>query len=81
MRFVVKRQAGAEAAAGLARLDDLAGIEIIDRIDDGAALVNVEEAHLAALRDALPGWSVAPESGVARPAPPFPRGKWKLGED
>ena len=81
MHVVVKRGSGAESLAGLERLADLEGVRIIDRIDDGAALVEVDEAQIASLENALPGWSVAPERGIARPAPPFPRGRWKLGGD
>ena len=79
MRYVVKRKPGIADAGELDRVAAMPGIEIIDRIGNQAALVEAGDNHAERLKQALPDWSFAPESGVARPAPPFPRPAWKLG--
>ena len=78
MRMVVRRKAGEANGAQLDRLEALEGVTLVDRIGEEAALVEIDEGQLDRLTESLPGWSVAPERGIAHPAPPFPRGKWKL---
>ena len=77
MRFVVKRNLGSQGSPGVDFAAVAPGVEIIDRIDDEAALIEATEEEAERLQAALPDWSVHPERNIAPPVPPFPRDAWK----
>ncbi len=76
MRVVVKRRRGAGSADDLHAVIEELGVEVIDRVDDDAALVEASDQMVARLKERLPHYSIAPETGVARPSPPYPRREW-----
>ena len=79
MRYVVKSKSGEPDPGALDKLAAIPGVEIVDRIGDWAALVEASDAGADRLRLALPTWLIVPETGISRPAPPFPRPAWKVG--
>ena len=81
MRIVVKARAGQHGGPELDAIAGMPGVEMIDRIDDHAALIEASDEVAEKLAAMLPGFVIAPETSSPPPQPPVPRPGWDLRVD
>ncbi|HEV2815866.1 MAG TPA: hypothetical protein VGW40_01385 [Allosphingosinicella sp.] len=77
-RYILLNETGQDADAALAVLEDMPDVRLIDRTHERALLVEASPEGAEELGRRLAGWKVAAETAYDKPAPPFPRGRWKL---
>jgi hypothetical protein len=76
-RHILTNASGQSVEEALQLLEHQPNVQIVDRTDDKALLIDAPDSALQSLRELLPGWRINPEVSYGKPAPPFPRSTWK----